>query len=259
VGAGLVILTYHGVGDGGSPLEIPRALFAAHLDAIAKSGAIVQTVAEVARPSKASAPPHGVVITFDDGFRSVAREAAPLLAERGFCATVFCVADHIGGASDWPSRRPGARVAELADRAELRELVAAGLEIGSHGSTHAPLTTEDGDVLRREIVDSRASLEAELETSVGSYALPYGAAPSAPARALLAKTYSAVCTTRPAVVDAAHDPLALPRVDASFIGSPERLLRMVEGTSGLYLRARAAGSTARRLLVKDYASTGARR
>src|SRR5581483_8943264 len=86
VGAGAVILTYHGVGEGGSPLEVSRTAFAAHLDAIAASRAPVLTVAELARSLRMGGFERGVVITFDDGFRSVVRTAAPLLAERGFTA-----------------------------------------------------------------------------------------------------------------------------------------------------------------------------
>ena len=255
MGARVLILTYHGVGNEGWPLEVPREIFAAHLDAVEQSGATTMTVAEVAAAIRsAQLPERGVAITFDDGLRSVARYAAPILVERGLRATVFCVATHIGGRSDWPSRRNGAGTALLADRDELRELVAAGFEIGSHGATHAPLVHGGKRFLDEEVVESRSALETALGTQVCSFALPYGVTACADARSLLASTYTAVCTTRPAVVNDETDPLALPRVDANFARSSSRVLRLLRGSGSTYLRARGAGARARRLLVADYAA-----
>jgi peptidoglycan/xylan/chitin deacetylase (PgdA/CDA1 family) len=255
VGARVLILTYHGVGDAGWPLEISREIFTAHLDALAESGAETMTVSEVAAAIRAERlPERGVAVTFDDGFRSVARNAAPILAERGLRATIFCVAAHIGGRSDWASRREGSETTLLADEAELRELVAAGFEIGSHGATHAPLVNGGTRFLEEEIVESRSALETALGTQVCSFALPYGATACAEAQSLLASTYTAVCTTRPAVVNDATDPLALPRVDANFARSSSRVRQLLHGSGRTYLRARGAGARARRLLVADYAA-----
>jgi peptidoglycan/xylan/chitin deacetylase (PgdA/CDA1 family) len=257
VGARVLILTYHGVGNTGWPLEISRDIFTAHLDAVAESGAETMTVSEVAAAIRSERlPERGVAITFDDGFRSVVRDAAPILIERGLRATVFCVAQHVGGRSDWPSRRESTATTPLADEDELRELVAAGFEIGSHGATHAPLVSGGSSFLEEEVVESRTVLESVLETQVGSFALPYGASPCADARSLLASTYGAVCTTRPAIVRGKSDPLALPRVDANFARSSSRVVQLLGGSGSTYLRARSAGARARRLLVADYVASG---
>ena len=105
-------------------------------------------------------PERAVALTFDDGFRSVAREAAPLLRDRGVRATVFCVSGRLGGESDWPSRRPGAGTAQLADADELAALAADGWEVGCHGATHAPLVDADASFLRRELVDAETRSRA---------------------------------------------------------------------------------------------------
>ena len=84
-------------------------------------------------------PARAVAITFDDGCASVARTAAPLLAERGLTATVFCVAGHLGGRNDWPTQHDRMPSLALAGADELVELHRAGVEIGAHGVAHAPL------------------------------------------------------------------------------------------------------------------------
>ena len=155
-----LILTYHGIEDAPGPLFVSPGLFETHLDAIQESGANVLTVSGLADALRHGVlPERAVAITFDDGFTSVARVAAPLLLERGQTATVFCVAGYVGGANDWPSQPKGVPRRSLATANEVAELGRAGFEVGAHGFEHAPLLGEDADFLHQEVVDARAALE----------------------------------------------------------------------------------------------------
>ena len=250
----VLVLTYHGLGRAGGPLAIEPELFAAQLDCLAEQGAQFVTVSELAAAIRAGElPDRAVAVTFDDGMTSVAEEAAPVLAERGLSATVFCVAGRLGGTSDWPSARPGTPRFPLMGARELAELAAGGFEIGSHGMVHEPLVGDSEPLLRREIVDSRLVLEQAIGVAVHSFAYPYGAGPSPAARRAVAATYRAACTTALAIVTRGADAHALPRVDAHYLRSPQLLRRAISGSLGSYLRARALGAGARRRLVKDYA------
>lgn len=249
-----LLLTYHAVDDGSGPLHVDPGTFAAQLDCIVDSGADVVTVAELARSMRdggSSAP--RVAITFDDGLASVARVAAPLLADRGLRATVFCVAGHVGGTSDWPTAVPGLPSLELAGADELAALACAGWEIGAHGMTHMPLRSWDAGVLDREVVAPRAVLEGIAGTAVTSFAYPYGTEPTAAAAALVAATYEAACTTAIGAIGPGCDPYALPRVDAHYVRRPRLLRAALGGTLGPYLLARRLGASARRTLRRDYA------
>jgi len=248
-----LLLTYHAVDDGDGPLHIDPATFAAHLDCIVESGVTVTTVTELARDLRAGVGGRRAAITFDDGLASVARIAAPLLAERSLRATVFCVAGHVGGESNWPSARPGSPRLELAGADELSELARQGWEIGSHGMTHAPLVTDDAAVLEQEITGSKARLEDVGGAPVTSFAFPYGAGPSAAAASLVAASYEAACTTAVGLVDPRCNLHALPRVDAHYLRRPRLLRSALAGSLGPYLRARKLGATARRALHTDYA------
>jgi peptidoglycan/xylan/chitin deacetylase (PgdA/CDA1 family) len=249
-----LVLTYHAVDHGNGPLHVDPATFAAHLDCVVESGAAVVTVAELARSLRdGDTSTRRVAITFDDGLASVARAAEPLLADRGLRATVFCVAGHLGGTSDWPTAIPGSPQLELAGPDELAALARRGWEIGAHGMTHMPLRGEDASVLDREIVASRADLERIAGAPVTSFAYPYGADPSTAAAALVAATYEAACTTAVGVVGPGCDPHALPRVDAHYVRRPRLLRAALAGSLGPYLRARRLGASARRTLRRDYA------
>jgi peptidoglycan/xylan/chitin deacetylase (PgdA/CDA1 family) len=250
-----LILTYHGVESAEGPIFVEPALFASHLDCIVESGARVLTVSELGHALQhGTLDGRNVAITFDDGMESVTRVAAPLLAERALRATVFCVAGHVGGESNWPSARPGAPTVALSSAEALAGLVAAGWEIGCHGMTHAPLDTRDRRLLDCEIVESKEALENRLGAEVDSFALPYGTAPSADGLELLRRNYGAVCTTRPGSVGAGDDPYSLPRVDAHYVCSPRRFPRALAGRAESYLFVRGVAARARRVVLKDYSS-----
>jgi len=248
-----LILTYHAVEPGPPPLCVDPALFRAHVDSLVDSGAHTLTVSELAAAlARDEIPERAVAITFDDGCASVARFAGPLLAERGLRATVFCVAGHLGGVTDWPTQPASVPVFKLATAAELEELASAGIEIGSHGVEHYPLAFASEQRAREELLESKRALEQAVRVPVRSFAYPYGAPPSRAARALLPEAYSAACGVRLGVLRANCDVFALPRVDAHYLRRPELLRRAVGGGLRPYLRARGLGARARRLVKSDY-------
>lgn len=250
----VLVLTYHAIEPGPAPLFVAPRLFAAHLDAIAASGARTLTVSEVAAGLRAGTlPERGVALTFDDGFASVARTAAPLLAERGMAATVFCVAGHLGGRNDWPTQPGRVPVRPLADADDVRRLAQAGLEIGSHGTVHAPLDAIDAAGARREVVDSRAALEQASGTAVRVFASPYGLRPAPAVRELVAETYDAACAGWIGRVAPGADPHDLPRLDVHYVRRPALLRRAAAGGLGPYFVLRRTGARIRRLAWSDHA------
>lgn len=251
-----LILTYHAVEPGPAPLCVEPDLFAEHLDCLAACGAQTLTVSDLASCLRAGElPDRAVAITFDDGFASVAERAMPLLLERGMVATVFCVAGRLGGVNDWPSQPRRAPKRPLAHAGQLITLARAGFEIGAHGMEHMPLVTVGPAAQRREVRDSRMSLERVLEAPVRSFAYPYGARPDAHGAGLVRSEYSSACTTTLGLVRPAADPFALPRVDVHYVRRTALLLRALHGSLDHYLRVRRATARARRVIYKDYAPT----
>ena len=103
-----------------------------------------------------------VRITFDDGNASDIKEALPALAARNLSATFFVVAG---------------RLAEPAflNADDVRELVAAGMKIGSHGMHHRRWPGLGECALREELVQARAILEDVVGRAVTEAACPFGA------------------------------------------------------------------------------------
>jgi peptidoglycan/xylan/chitin deacetylase (PgdA/CDA1 family) len=251
--SGGLVLAYHGVERGPPPLWVDPGLFREHLDAVAESGAQPVTLARIVSGLRdGDLPERCVAITFDDGFLSVFEHAVPLLVERGLPATVFCVAGWIGRTNDWPSQPGGVPRRPLAGAGVLADAVAAGIEIGSHGTDHAPLDARaPEDLLRREIVDSRAALEDAVGVPVRHFAYPYDAASAPGVRELVASTYDGACAGANRPVFRGSDPLKIARVDAHYLRRPALLRRALEG-HGAHLALRRAGGRVRRLAVRDW-------
>lgn len=179
VGARVPILAYHRVTDNPHPalkeFAVTPRTFRRQLDWLRRRGYTpirLSTLYEAYRGA-AKLPPRPVVITVDDGYEDLATTAGPILASLGFPATCFVVADLVGGRNEW-DRRFGPPSARLASWDQLRGLVAAGFEIGGHSATHPRLPEVDEATLERELVASRARIEAELGMPVRWLAYPFG-------------------------------------------------------------------------------------
>jgi peptidoglycan/xylan/chitin deacetylase (PgdA/CDA1 family) len=209
---GVPILMYHQVGPHrtGSPLNrwrVPPADFARQMDHLAALG--LRGVALRDLLDRPDAPEKRVVLTFDDGYDAIRTAALPLLLARGFSATVFAVSGRLGGTNDWDGERPGEA---LLSADSVRDLHAAGLEIGSHGATHRALTSLADGELAAETAGSRAALEELLDAPVVSFCYPYGACDARAAEAVRHAGYRAATVIRGGIANGLSDPLRLPRV-----------------------------------------------
>ena len=153
-------------------------------------------------------PPRPIVLTFDDGYRSVQDVAWPILARYGFRATVFVVAGLLGATNRWDADE---RQEPLLDAAEVRALHALGMPIGSHTASHRALRgLSDAEVLA-EFQESRTTLERLTGAPVRAVCYPYGQQ-DARIRALArAAGYDAGVVWARRVNSARTDPLHLAR------------------------------------------------
>jgi len=138
-------------------------------------------------------------LTFDDGAESDYTEAFPALLELKLRATFFVVPTLVGtpGHVTW---------------AQLREMVAAGMEVGSHSLTHPFLHQLDRAGIVREYGQSRAMLEERLGLAVRAASLPRGWEPPGLGPILSELGYRVFCTSRVGWWHPGDEPLAMPRV-----------------------------------------------
>lgn len=102
-----------------------------------------------------------VRISFDDGNASDIEIGLPGLQARGLSADFFVLAGRLG--------TPGSL-----DEPALKELVAAGMTVGTHGMNHIPWRGLDPATNRAELVDARARIASVTGTPVDAAACPLG-------------------------------------------------------------------------------------
>jgi len=218
-GRRVAVLIYHRVLDREAPMrEQDRedwgcTVFADesrdHLDALTRAGFTAISPAdylEYLRGSK-DLPERPVLITFDDGWRSVYEYALPALLDAGMPATVFVntVADNANFAGGAPL--DGAMTPRM-----IAECHAAGITIGSHGATHTYLTLLDDDALRRELSESKRDLEAIVGAPVNTLAAPGGQANAHVAELARAAGYELFFAGGSGTIGRGNDPMNLPRL-----------------------------------------------
>ena len=185
-----------GVSAGASLYHVSRDAFLGHLEAIREAGVPVRTVGDWVRGAREA---DHVALTFDDGWAGSLQSGVECLADAGLTATFFVTRDLVG--------KP-----RFAGTATLREARAAGMEIGTHGTTHRFLSACSEADVRAELSESKAFLEDLLGEGVETGSVPGGAWSPLVARVARECGYRALCTSRPGVNDERTDPMRLHRV-----------------------------------------------
>ena len=151
-------------------------------------------------------------VTFDDGYENVGKLAYPILHEMKIPATIFMVSSGVNGYNEW-DQRIGDRIEKMLTLEMLRDLDANGIEIGSHTINHAHLPQLTDVELKRELVDSKKSLEDMLGKSVPALAYPFGEWDDRVRQATIDAGYEHALSTIRGVVTVSMDKFTVPRVN----------------------------------------------
>lgn len=173
-GGGVPVLMYHSISEDGGALTIAPAVFDQHLAYLAKAGFTTVSLAQVVdeQEGRGSLPAYPIVLTFDDGYLDAVKTVLPLLQKRGQTGTFFVVSGFTGADA---SHRYSDGKQEHVVESEVRQLAAAGMEIGSHTVKHLRLTGLKPAELRVELDQSKSDLEKVLGSRVDFFSYPFTA------------------------------------------------------------------------------------
>lgn len=215
-----MILMYHGVADVAedpNQLCVTPSRFAAQMAALQRLGLRGVAIGTLVDAMRAGRQRGLVGITFDDGYVNVLEAALPELKCRGFTASVFIISGRLGGTNDWDDGPSW----PLLSASQVGELAAAGMEIGSHSTTHLRLASLPASQLEAEVGGSRSSLGELVGAPVRGFAYPYGSMDAAARRAVRDAGYDYACAVQTPM--AALGIMALPRI---YVGQQDGAARM---------------------------------
>ncbi len=154
-------------------------------------------------------PPNAVVITFDDGYASTFSHAFPILQQHQIPATLFITTGFIDRSVSAPYR------AKMLSWKMIQEMHRSGIECGAHTVTHPNLSSCDEPKSLYEIKSSKDRIEQKIQSSVKTFAYPYGHSQSftkMTQKWVRQSGYIGACTTIPGQNGHNTNPFALRRI-----------------------------------------------
>lgn len=182
-----MILYYHAI----APRH--RERFARQMDILRRYAEPVQTDFDLPLPRGR----RFACVTFDDGMVSFANVALPELEKRQIPSTVFVVSGKLGQPPDWRNYSDEPLTTETTMNADQLRGISGHARIGSHTATHPMLTHLEEAEARRELQDSRTTLESLLNEKVTQFSFPYGDFNDTLIKLSLEAGYERVFTTQP--------------------------------------------------------------
>lgn len=214
-----LVLMYHGIDtvpavEDPDNMFVPPAAFAAQLELLLRRGYHPMTEMEYLGwfHGTSKPPARSVLITFDDGYVSVLRHAAPILRRLQVPAVCYLSCGHLGGPAQWAGSSPAHRIMGVG---EVSELAGLGVAIASHGMDHHSLPSLSPGQCARQLHGSRAIIEDLTGVAPATYAYPFGHHSPPARRAVRSAGYELAFATYDG-----DGRWAIPRVDVNATDTP---------------------------------------
>lgn len=215
-----MILMYHSVEEYTEDpyrMTVSPIRFEAQMRELSRQGLRGVTVRELLSAWRAGDASGLVGLSFDDGYADFLTGALPALQRYGFAATLFVLANQLGGENVWDPEGPRK---PLMTADQVRLAAAEGMEIGSHGLSHTSLPSIHGAAVTVQVQQSRSRLRDLVGQEISGLAYPYGHVGTREIDAARAAGYDYAC----AVWDSGRkDVHALPR---TYMGERDGGLRL---------------------------------
>ncbi|MCK4622310.1 MAG: polysaccharide deacetylase family protein [Desulfuromonadales bacterium] len=188
--------------------NISSAVFAEQLAYLQQQNYTVLSIGEVVRRLRSgeNLPDKGAVLTVDDGCRSFADVAMPIVRQYGFPISLFVNTDAVGsrGYLDW---------------AQLQALQQEGVEIGNHTASHPYMVEkkqeETQEEWRQRIIEDLKKAEQQFMTQLGKvpelFVYPYGEYSVEVIDVVKSLGFKAALAQQSGVIHSTHDLYTLPR------------------------------------------------
>lgn len=175
-GVRVAVLGYHDFSEiqPETAMRIRTSKFRKQMETIRQLGIKVITLDDFIawKKGERDLPAKCILLTLDDGWKSVYTDAYPIMKEFGYPFTLYLYKNYVDG---------GGRALTLP---MINEMIAGGATIGSHSVSHPyPITVKSyrkkgpqayDAYLRKEMGESKRFLESKFPVKVGSYSYPGG-------------------------------------------------------------------------------------
>ena len=235
----LPILTFHDIAERSSVISFSPQIFRQGMTQLHESGYRTLSLIDAANCLRRneSFPARSMVITFDDGYRSVYEEAFPVLQRYGMSATVFLTVGKANAANSRESL-PSLEGRSMLSWRSIREMHKCGMLFGAHTMTHPDLTDLPMDEVKEEVLASKEIIENALGTAVSTFAYPYGRYNDL-VREVVKQNFACACSDRLGLTKMGSDLYTIERVDSYYLRTDRLFSLTLTRLFPWYIRARS--------------------
>ena len=210
-GSGVTVLIYHRFGEDKYPsTNITVDRFREQLEFLRNNNYQVVSLEQLVDSLKGGSrlPDRAVVITIDDGYRSVYTKAWPVLKQYGYPFTVFVYVQNTEN-KHW----------NYLTWDQIKEMKAAGVDLQNHGFAHDHMAFKPSEMnmdeykawIRADLAVSTKILSEELKERPRFFAVPYGEYNRTVLDEIRSFGYEAILLQDPGSVSKDTNPFAIPR------------------------------------------------
>jgi peptidoglycan/xylan/chitin deacetylase (PgdA/CDA1 family) len=224
------VLMYHKVNSsskvGGLGLRVPVKEFEWEINYLSKNGYHGVSMSDIYNSWEKGEklPSKPIAITFDDGYEDNYTNAYPILKKYHFKATIFVVANTVGGINLFDVMQP---INKMLNWAQIKELSSNGIEIGSHTLNHPHLASIKLERVKEELELSKKDLEDKIKKPVEILCYPYGSFNSEVENIASSAGYKMALTTRQGIISPSDNFFALKRIRIMGMYDHDKFIREI--------------------------------
>tara|TARA_R110002111_G_scaffold77918_1_gene123668 strand:- start:1332 stop:2054 length:723 start_codon:yes stop_codon:yes gene_type:complete len=227
------ILTFHSIDERGTVLSFPPATFARMIREILEGDVKICSLDQLLSPDTDNA----LAITFDDGMRSVYKNALPVLKDANVPSHLYLTTGYVDGKNNWPTQPAGAPAFEMMNWQEIEACAEAGMQIENHTVSHPNLCLLDQEQIEEECESADRCIEKQLGRRPRHFAYPYGIYDARVAE-VVGQKYETCTTTALLPLGRKLRAAQLPRLDSYYLQNRQTYHRFFSPTASSYLRLR---------------------
>jgi len=164
------ILMYHSISYDSDKLSVSPKIFFKQLKYLNNNGYKSISFKELNKDNLKKK----FIITFDDGYEDIYKNALPILKKFNFSATCFFVSNLIGKYNSWDENKKNFFKKKLMNIEQIGKWITEGMDVGSHTKNHYNLTRINSLEKQSEILDPINFFKKNFCINVNSFSYPYG-------------------------------------------------------------------------------------
>jgi peptidoglycan/xylan/chitin deacetylase (PgdA/CDA1 family) len=235
------IVLYHRVNDySKDTLTVDCRTFTAQLLAISQRYPLSSTADVVDRIlTKRPLEPTTVAIHFDDCYRDILTNGAPIMRALGIPACAFINSGFVDTSRSFPHDAGYPFTYEMLRSSDVQTWRRMGFEVGAHTVNHVDLGKCAVEAADQEIVQCGQDLEKMIGKPVDLFSFPFGRPDNiraATMQIIQSAGYIANFSAHGGFIGPGTDPYYIPRAGAHYESSPVYCLLQIEGGNSAVIR-----------------------